>query len=168
MWDMLLQDLPTTILVIIAIIICGAELIKAIRVWREESKKKKDVQLAEQKEKENTRNEFEAMHEKLDEILKRLDCTDSKIGGIEQRVQDLTTSDMHDIKAWIVEQYRIYYIEQGWIDAFHAETIDRRYEDYQKEGGNSYVHTLMERIHTLPMDPPAAKKEEEKEEGKKE
>ena len=71
----------------------------------------------------------------------------------EERLNDLTVSDMHDIKAWIVEQYHRFYGQQGWIDAFSAETIDRRYMDYVKEGGNSYVENLINQLHTLPMDP---------------
>lgn len=150
MWEIFIQNLPTVIIVIFAVIICGAELIKASRVWKEEHKKKVDKAIEEKQEEANAQNEFISIHEKLDEILNRL-------GTAEKKLQDLTVSDMHDIKAWIVEQYKIYYVEQGWIDAFHAETIDRRYDDYKKEGGNSYIHTLIERLHTLPMDPPENK-----------
>ena len=89
---------------------------------------------------------------------KKLTDMESRMFTAEQRLHDLTQSDMHDIKCWIVDQYQKFYVEQGWIDAFHADTIDRRYEDYLKEGGNSYIETLIERLHTLPMDPPADKK----------
>ena len=69
---------------------------------------------------------------------------------------------MHDIKAWIVEQYHKFYTNQGWIDAFSAETIDIRYEDYLKEGGNSYVENLIAQLHTLSMDPTQRVKKEDK------
>ena len=42
MWDTLLNNLPLAIVLIIAAIICGADLIKAISVWRAERKKKID------------------------------------------------------------------------------------------------------------------------------
>ena len=48
MWDILLQNLPTVLLVAVAGIICGAELIKAIRVWKEAKKHRVDDIIEEQ------------------------------------------------------------------------------------------------------------------------
>jgi len=162
MWDILLQNLPIVILVTLAIIICGAELIKSIRVWKEEHDKRINKKVEEKQEKIDMQSEFNSLHTKLDEVIKILDSTVERMASAEQKLKDLTVSDMHDIKAWIVEQYRIYFIEQGWIDAFHAETIDRRYEDYKKEGGNSYIKVLIDRLHSLPMDPPTSAEEKER------
>jgi hypothetical protein len=81
------------------------------------------------------------------------------MASAEETLKNLTISDMNDIKAWIVDQYHKFYTEQGWIDAFNADTLDKRYEDYKKEGGNSYIDTLMERLHSLPMDPPLKDRE---------
>lgn len=153
MWDPLLQNLPTVILLLIATIICGADLIKAIHVWKDERKKKVD-QIIENKQQEvNLQAEFSRLHERFDAIELRLDDLEERMIAAERKLQDLTISDMHDIKAWIVEQYQKFYVQQGWIDAFSAETVDRRYSDYVKEGGNSYVENLMEQLHTLSMDP---------------
>lgn len=153
MWDELMKNLPSVLLVTIAIIICGADLIKAIRVWKEERKnRRKEITDAYQEE-INLKNEFKKIHERFDEIVSRLDNLEIRMEIAEERLNDLTVSDMHDIKAWIVEQYHRFYGQQGWIDAFSAETIDRRYMDYVKEGGNSYVENLINQLHTLPMDP---------------
>ena len=142
------------ILIVAAIIICGADLIKAIGVW---SKSRKDVITRiqqEYQEQQNILDEFEAIHDRFDQLDEKIDTLGDRVCQTERSIKDLTMSDMHDIKAWIVEQYHKFYVEQGWIDAFNAETIDNRYEDYLKEGGNSYIKTLMDRLHTLPMDPP--------------
>lgn len=153
MWDELMKNLPSVLLVTIAIIICGADLIKAIRVWKEERKnRRKEITDAYQEE-IDLKNEFKKIHERFDEIVSRLDNLEIRMEIAEERLNDLTVSDMHDIKAWIVEQYHRFYGQQGWIDAFSAETIDRRYMDYVKEGGNSYVENLINQLHTLPMDP---------------
>ena len=147
MWDILFNNIPLTIIVILAVIICGAELIKAIGIWKnkiDEHREKKNIGAAQLKSIEAS---LKSLHAKVDKQDERLDSFD-------QKIKDLTTSDMHDIKAWIVKQYHTFYVEQGWINAFDAETIDLRYEDYKKEGGNSYIDTLIERLHTLPMDPP--------------
>ena len=153
MWDELIKNLPSVLLVTFAIIICGADLIKAIKVWKEERKnRRKEITDAYQEE-INLKNEFKKIHERFDEIVSRLDNLEIRMEIAEERLNDLTVSDMHDIKAWIVEQYHRFYGQQGWIDAFSAETIDRRYMDYVKEGGNSYVENLINQLHTLPMDP---------------
>lgn len=153
MWDELMKNLPSVLLVTIAIIICGADLIKAIRVWKEERKNRRREITDAYQEEINLKNEFKKIHERFDEIVSRLDNLEIRMEIAEERLNDLTVSDMHDIKAWIVEQYHRFYGQQGWIDAFSAETIDRRYMDYVKEGGNSYVENLINQLHTLPMDP---------------
>ena len=153
MWDVLLQNLPTASLLLVAIIICGADLIKAWKVWRDEHQRKVDNAVEEKQKELDIQTEFNRLHERFDQIDKRLDDVEGRMAAAEQRLKDLTESDMHDIKAWIVEQYHKFYTNQGWIDAFSAETIDKRYADYIKEGGNSYIKNLIDQLHTLSMDP---------------
>lgn len=154
MWEIIIQNLPTIILVGFAIIICGAELIKAIRIWRDERDRRVNNQINEQNQSTATQNAIVELNNKCDTILEGLEAIKNRLEIAEAKLTDLTISDMHDIKSWIVEQYHRFYNEQGWIDAFSAETIDRRYNDYKKEGGNSYVKELIDRLHSLPMDPP--------------
>lgn len=154
MWDTILSNIPATMVILIAVIICGAELIKAIKVWREAAKERRQKEQNSIQKEIDMKAEFKALHDKLDSIDGRLDGLDKRMKDAETRLDGLTESDMHDIKAWIVEKYHEFYTVQGWIDAFNAETIDKRYEDYVREGGNSYIDTLMERLHSLPMDPP--------------
>ena len=153
MWDILLQNLPTVILVTIALIICGAELIKAIRVWREERDRRVNQQVEEQNQEQENQAAMNEINENLKLILEKITAIENRLTNAESRLDKLTESDMHDIKAWIVDQYHKFYIGQGWIDAFSAETIDRRYEDYKDEGGNSYIDNLIAQLHTLSMDP---------------
>lgn len=158
MWDILLQNLPTIILVTIAVIICGAELIKALRVWKEERTSRINQQIEEQNQEQAQQNAIAELSLKMDLILEKLGSIEERLQKAENRLDKLTESDMHDIKAWIVDQYHKFYNEQGWIDAFSAETLDRRYEDYKDEGGNSYIDNLMAQLHTLSMDPQDKKK----------
>lgn len=153
MWDVLFSNFPLTILIIIAIVVCGADLIKASQVWREEKQKKINKAINEKQKELNIQVEFDKLHERFDQTDRRLDAIENRLDAAEKQLQDLTISDMHDIKSWIVEQYHKFYVQQGWIDAFSAETLDRRYSDYRKEGGNSYIENLMDQLHTLSMDP---------------
>lgn len=153
MWDVIFQNLPTILLVTIAVIICGAELIKALRVWREERDRRLNQQIEEQNQEQANQAALNEVNETLLLILEKITAIENRLTNAEIRLDKLTESDMHDIKAWIVEQYHKFYIGQGWIDAFSAETIDRRYEDYKDEGGNSYIDNLISQLHTLSMDP---------------
>ena len=153
MWDIILQNLPTVLLVLLAIFFCGAEIIKALRVWKEERNTRINEAVEERQREFDLQTEFDRLHDRFDQIDERLNALESRIVAAEQKLQDLTESDMHDIKAWIVEQYHKFYTNQGWIDAFSAETIDKRYSDYIKEGGNSYIENLINQLHTLSMDP---------------
>lgn len=152
-WTELIQNLPLVLLVLISVIICGAELIKALKVWKGRRDEAVSAEVEKVQQRELLKEEFEKIHERFDDMELRFDDLDDRLEVVETRARDLTESDKNDIKAWIVEQYHKFYVHQGWIDAFSAETIEKRYEDYKKEGGNSYIEQLMERLRTLPMDP---------------
>ena len=159
MWDYIINNLPLVIILILAIVICGADLIKAIGVWKAKRKESIDEEVAACNEQQELLKTLKELKDEIADANKKLEEQDARFNAIESRLTDLTTSDMHDIKGWIVDQYHKFYGEQGWIDAFSADTLDHRYEDYKKEGGNSYIDTLMERLHMLPMDPPTENKE---------
>ena len=161
MWEYITANLPLVIILIIAIIVCGADLIKAIAVWKAKDKERVDKKVDKQQKENNLTAMLQGFQESLSKIDKKLDDQDARFEKIETKLDDLTESDKNDIKGWIVEQYHRFYIDQGWIDAFSADTIDRRYNDYKKEGGNSYISTLMDRLHTLPMDPQIDSEERE-------
>lgn len=62
----------------------------------------------------------------------------------------LFESDKDDIKSWIVEKHHFYCYEKGYIDDQMMDCLERRYSHYLDEGGNSYIHTLMEELRRLP------------------
>ena len=104
------------------------------------------------KEEENELHKtLKDMQTSLTQLHNKVDDRDKRLEKIEKRLDDLTESDKNDIKSWITEQYQKFYVNQGWIDAYSADTIDHRYSDYKKEGGNSFIDQLIERLHTLPI-----------------
>lgn len=156
-WDVILNNLPLVLLLTLAVIICGADLIKAGREWKSVAQKraeKKTQEALEEKELKDTLIELKTLTKSLSDKFDQQNLlTKERIDKLDEKIADLTESDMHDIKAWIVEKYHEFYINKGWIDAFSADTIDHRYMDYLKEGGNSYVEALINQLHSLPMDP---------------
>lgn len=87
---------------------------------------------------------------KIDDLTNTLN---GRMDEMEEQLNILTVSDMHDIKGWIVEKHHLL-MKKGWVDDFTMDTIEKRYSDYEKEGGNTYVHTLVEELRTLPHTPP--------------
>lgn len=154
MWDALLNNLPQTILILLAAFICGTEIYKNIKVWKQARQERVNEQIAEREHCLDMEHEFEKLHTKLDEMAETNAKVLVRLEKVEIRTQDLTESDKNDIRAWIVEQYHKFYVSQGWIDAFSADTIEKRFTDYKKEGGNSYIEQLVERLRGLPMEPP--------------
>lgn len=162
MWDIIFNNLPMVILIIIALFFCTIEVIKGVQFFKELKNKRVNEEVEERQQEIDIQAEFNKLHERFDEIQDKLKTVEERLAVAEQQLKDLTISDMHDIKSWIVEQYHKFYVHQGWIDAFSAETIDRRYSDYKKEGGNSYIKNLIEQLHTLSMDPEQSIHKEEK------
>lgn len=152
-WEVLTANWPIAIVFVLAVIICGAELIKAIRIWREEKKNRINTEVAKVQKDQGIVKDIQEIKEEFKKMGSRLDNIDTKLQKNEQKMADLTQSDMHDIKSWIIEQHQHFYVELGWIDAYHMDIINIRYEDYQKEGGNSYIGDLVSRLRSLPTDP---------------
>ena len=131
MWDILFSNLPMVILIIIALFFCTIEVVKGVQFFKELKNKKVNEVVEERQQAIDIQAEFNKLHERFDDIQDELKIVKERLATAEQQLKDLTISDMHDIKSWIVEQYHKFYVQQGWIDAFSAETIDRRYSDYK-------------------------------------
>lgn len=146
------DNIGVIILALIALFFIGERVIKALSVYRKAKKNFVDKEVKAVTEKQDLAETLATLQAGIDQINDKLDSQDARLDKMEDRLDALTLSDMHDIKGWIVDQYHKFYVEKGWIDAFSADTIEHRYADYKKEGGNSYVDKLMERLRTLPMD----------------
>ena len=153
----LVPYLPTIVIVLLALYFIGADIIKSKKVYKEHRQEQRQEVIDEYNSERTLQENLQSIQNGIDEIKKQLAELKVRMETAEEKLTDLTISDMHDIKGWIVEQYHKFYNEQGWIDAFSAETIDRRFNDYKKEGGNSYIKELIDRLHDLPMDPPRNK-----------
>ena len=66
----------------------------------------------------------------------------------------LVESDKDDIKAFITREYHYFCEQKGWIDDYSMDCIERRYNHYLEERGNSFIAQLMEAIRALPRKKP--------------
>lgn len=148
----ILDNIEVIVLALIALFFIGERVIRALSTYKKLKKSLVDKEVKAATEKQDLAETLAMLQAGVDQINDKLDGQDSRLDKMEDRLDALTLSDMHDIKGWIVDQYHKFYVEKGWIDAFSADTIEHRYADYKKEGGNSYIDKLMERLRTLPMD----------------
>ena len=92
---------------------------------------------------------YKRLEDKMDLIAKTMK---EKVDNIEAKLVQLTESDMHSIKGWIVEKHHAL-IKKGWVDDFTMDTLERRYSDYVAEDGNSYIAGLIADLRELPHCP---------------
>ena len=94
---------------------------------------------------------YEELGNKIDSLAENMEI---KFKDIDKRFDDLEKSDMHQIKHEIVKDYHHFVDEVGWIDDFNLNCLELIYEDYKREGGNSYIEGLMKELRALPKHPP--------------
>lgn len=113
------------------------------------------------KNQEDIDEQLQLAKDNHEEILKICEAFDDKldtvVGAVDELkniVDELTQSDMHDIKQYIVREYHYFAEEKKQIDDYSLDCILIRYNDYKKEGGNSYIDTLIDELKRLPKCPP--------------
>lgn len=90
------------------------------------------------------------INDKLDKVYDMQVDQEKRMAEMSNAIDILMKSDKDDIKAWITEQHHKFCYEIKAIDYYSLESIERRFENYKKENGNSYVETLIQELQTLP------------------
>lgn len=160
----LLSSLSVTqiILIIFMIAVATKEVINLIDFFRNKIKSSSNKEQQEKDEKKDILEQIEKIHTsvvKNEEECKKIasQLVEFKIETMDmfshqqQTLNSLVQSDIDDIKSYIVKQYH-FFMAQGWIDDFSMDTIEKRYSHYEREGGNSYVKSLVEKLRQLPSD----------------
>lgn len=93
------------------------------------------------------------LKELQDNFISWRDETDAKLSGIITQQEFLLNADIEDRKLSIVNAYNYYYIKLGIIDIRTKENLEKSYEVYLKEGGNTFVAGLMTKIRELNVIP---------------
>ena len=92
--------------------------------------------------------------QEMKEIKQSVFSIEKIIEKLADKVQLLLVSDRDDIKSFITREYNYFVLEKGEIDHYSLQAIEKRYDHYIEEGGNSYVGDLMSALRTLPkVDP---------------
>lgn len=132
-----------------------------IDFFKEKYNKKFNKDYNSKRDKEKLEEQLGKLLENQEKLMKRCDHFDEKleetqnlIESVTERVDDLTTSDMYDIKYSIVQAYHHFVEDQQWIDDFSMSVLESRFKIYVEDGGNSFVEDLMNKLRQLPKMPP--------------
>lgn len=83
---------------------------------------------------------------------KQLEKIQQEFKSLKDILQILIQSDQDMIRLTIKKEHHFYVYQKGCIDAYSLDCIERLYERYVSEGGNTYVKTLMQDLRELPKE----------------
>lgn len=89
--------------------------------------------------------------QKMNDLSTEQENIKKQLDQINSNVQLLIESDKDDIKSWLTERYH-YFKKLGKIDSYSLDCIEKRYEHYKDEKGNSFIASLMSEIRDLPIE----------------
>lgn len=89
----------------------------------------------------------------IESYEQEIDQIKTSIAQLSNKIDILVNSDKDAIKAFITRQHHYFCYDQGWIDDYSLDCIQRRYDHYRDEGGNSFIQDLMTEIKNLPKQP---------------
>lgn len=102
-------------------------------------------------------NEKEVLEKRLrkgSEVMTALkvnqSATDKKLNDLAAKIDILIDSDKDAIKSYITREHHYFCYEQGWIDNFSLDCLEKRYQHYHDEGGNSFIGGFMKELRALP------------------
>lgn len=93
--------------------------------------------------KTKTQNLLDSLNTKVDSLL-------DKSNTQEQNINILLESDMARIKGEIIREHSEHLLK-GTIDYKTLDYLQRQFKCYEAEGGNSYVHNLMQDLEDLTL-----------------
>lgn len=107
----------------------------------------------------NEKEELEQRLQRGREIMASLQAnqkaTDATLKDLSKKIDMLVDSDKDDIKSYITKQHHYFCYQVGWIDDFSLDCLEKRYQHYAEEGGNSFIENFMNELRALPKQQPS-------------
>lgn len=95
---------------------------------------------------------FNKTYQKPKELEQTVKELIKDVQNLNQKVDLLIQSDKDSIKSFITKQHHHFCYQVQSIDDQTLDCIQKRYTHYKEEGGNSYIHHLMQELRELPRD----------------
>lgn len=122
--------------------------------WAKDRLKKSFNEEEEQsKEIESIQDELDEDKENFNTLFQEYKELEGSLKEVVNKVNLLIDSDKDSIKSYITEKHHEF-CDQGWIDDYTMDCIEKRYEHYIEEHGNSFIERLMKELRELPNQPP--------------
>lgn len=93
--------------------------------------------------------------DKMRALDKQQKQTNERLKAIHKQLEMLISSDKDDIKADLTKDHHYFCYKKKWIDDYSLDCMQRRFERYVEEGGNSFIEKLMDEVKDLPNQPPS-------------
>lgn len=142
-------------LIIFLVIFCLAvkEIVNLIDWAKERFGKNINKEIEEKEKEKDIQRQLDDIVTENKTIKDTLNALENQMNKLAERVNLLISSDKDDIKAYITERHHFFCYKQEWIDDYSLDCLEKRYEHYKAEGGNSFVLDLMNEIRRLPKQP---------------
>lgn len=95
-------------------------------------------------------DKYDSFEEELKRQKRHDQEVDTTLTKLINKIDQLTNSDKDAIKSYITEKHHFFVYKQGWIDDYSLDCLERRFEHYRKEGGNSFIEQEMNDLRALP------------------
>ena len=151
-----LKDFPISeiLLCIVGVLVLIKWIIEYFDWGHKRTKDKYDQEAERKKDIEDINEKLNQNSEDIKMLIEMQKQQNEKIEQQNLRIELLIDSDKDDIKAFITEKYHYFVEVRGWIDDYSLDCLERRFQHYKDENGNSFVADLMSEIKRLPKHPP--------------
>lgn len=105
-------------------------------------------------EKEKIKNRLDEEDQIILSLQKNQQMTDKILKDLQAKIDILIDSDKDSIKSYITREHHYFCYQKGWIDDFSLDCVEKRYDHYEDQGGNSFVGGLMDQLRALPKQEP--------------
>ena len=128
-------DLKTIILVLFLVAVGARELIQLYRYFRMRIYGRFETQ-------DNEKETMDNMEKSMQSVLMELKDIDKKLTLLQ-------VSNRDSIKSWILMSYQKYKENNAQLDSMQMDLLERRYQHYKEQGGNSYIDEIMEELRSI-------------------
>ena len=108
--------------------------------------------------KEELKQKLQKQNQTIAILKNNQQTTDKILQNLSAKIDMLIDSDKDDIKSYITREHHYFCYQVGWIDDFSLDCLERRYQHYEDEGGNSFIAGFMNELRALPKQPPQQNK----------
>lgn len=108
--------------------------------------------------KEELKQKLQKQNQTIAILKNNQQTTDRILQDLSTKIDMLIDSDKDDIKSYITREHHYFCYQVGWIDDFSLDCLERRYQHYEDEGGNSFIAGFMNELRALPKQPPQQNK----------